>query len=221
MGPLSVRRIILLSLLAGGVTGEARAQCPTQFNYQPTTTALAVDSVRGTVHTFTLQTTTLAGLPVSVGIVRFTVDGISIGILDLASTSTFIYDAATLAIGRHVLTAMYQETITGVDSYVCGSYPCEVFTTCYERGTAYYGFAESGSNPVSFDVAPPLRGDADGDGVFTLSDVQAALRIYLGLDTPTARALQALDLIADSRLTASDLNALIRLLIGRGHPKPS
>ncbi|MBQ9557014.1 MAG: leucine-rich repeat protein [Clostridia bacterium] len=69
---------------------------------------------------------------------------------------------------------------------------------------------------VNFTVVDttPLEGDADGDGVITVSDALLALRAAARLYTPTEKVTAAIDIDGDGEITVADALAILRRAVG-------
>ena len=69
-----------------------------------------------------------------------------------------------------------------------------------------------GLDDVTFQATLPIgvRGDLDGNGRVTLSDLRLQIQMLVGSIPSTPAA----ELTGDSQLTLADLRALIRILVG-------
>ena len=69
---------------------------------------------------------------------------------------------------------------------------------------------------VSFTVVDttPSRGDADGDGVVTVSDALLTLRAAARLYAPAEKVIAAIDLDGDGEITVADALAVLRIAVG-------
>ncbi|MBQ9557015.1 MAG: leucine-rich repeat protein [Clostridia bacterium] len=75
---------------------------------------------------------------------------------------------------------------------------------------------EEFTTEVSFTVVDttPVKGDADGDGVVTVSDALLTLRAAAKLYAPTAKVTAAIDLDADGEITVADALDVLRMAVG-------
>ena len=75
---------------------------------------------------------------------------------------------------------------------------------------------EEFTTEVSFTVVDttPVEGDADGDGVVTVSDALLTLRAAAKLHAPTEKVIAAIDLDSDGVITVADALAVLRTAVG-------
>ncbi|MGQ9523645.1 MAG: dockerin type I repeat-containing protein [Armatimonadota bacterium] len=67
--------------------------------------------------------------------------------------------------------------------------------------------------------APPpavVKGDVNGDGVFSVADVSLALRLAVKLDAPNAKNPSAADLNGDGTISIAEVTQLLRAAVGLG-----
>lgn len=64
------------------------------------------------------------------------------------------------------------------------------------------------------DYSPTVRGDVNGDGRVTVSDINYLCRILAGVLTPNSAERASADVNEDGRITVSDINMLKRILAG-------
>lgn len=67
-------------------------------------------------------------------------------------------------------------------------------------------------------AAPVMRGDVDGDGLVTVADALAALRISVKLVSPDSAVILAADVDRDGSVTADDALAILRCAAGLDNP---
>jgi hypothetical protein len=87
------------------------------------------------------------------------------------------------------------------------------------QGRQTFGSAGIVSGDVILSVAPktppaPLRGDVNGDGRIGVDDVTLALRIAVGLETPSTAQVAAGDLLRHGRIDIQDTNLLLGAVVG-------
>ncbi|KJS12590.1 MAG: hypothetical protein VR67_08820 [Peptococcaceae bacterium BRH_c8a] len=67
----------------------------------------------------------------------------------------------------------------------------------------------------SFEVASLIKGDANGDGKVTVSDVVQTVNFALGKSTPSPEELLAVDMNGDGRISVADVVAIVNIALGK------